>query len=94
MRRHIFGSPDPFPQQRDLAGIYFTGSDLPDSEKPDFFRYSDPSIRLREILPKDDTFVVYSEGQGAEGWQADTMASIGTAVEQFFSDAFTRKLGI
>lgn len=94
VRRHIFDSSDPFPQQRDLAGIYFTGADLPESEKPDFFRYSDPAIRLREILPKGDTFVVYSEEQGREGWQAESFSSIGQAVENYFSDAFTRKLGI
>jgi Fic family protein len=94
VKRHQFISSDPFPQQRDLAGVYFTGSDLPTEEKPDFFRYSDSAIRLREILPKNDDFVIYSEDQDVEGWRAEVLPSIGTVVEQFFSDAFTRKLGL
>ena len=94
VKRHQFLASDPFAPQKDLVGVYFTGTDLPETEKPDFYNYDDPCIRLREILPKGDDFVIYSQEQESDAWKVETMPSIGSAVECLFSDAFSRKLGL
>lgn len=94
LKRHNVLPGDLFAPQKDLVSIFFTGVDIPEKEKPDFYRYNDPYIRIREIVILDDDIYVYTQEPGSDVWESERVDSLGGVIEQFYSDAFTRKLGL
>jgi hypothetical protein len=94
LRKHEELSSDLFEQQEDLVGIYVTGTDTRTDERPSFETYSDPHIRLREIVYVGSNLYVYSESQPGEPWDCRDDLSIGEVVEELFEDVFLRKAGI
>ena len=95
LKRHVaLPNVDTFSPLQDKVAIYFTGVDLPETERAPFHHYDDPHIRLREVLPMDDAFFVYEELPDRSGWGLTTSQTIGAAVERFFVDLFERKAGL
>ena len=95
LKRHIsIQAADPFVERRDAVAIYFTGMAVPEVGRLDFGHFSDPHIRLREILPSDSGIFVYTESDPERPWDVNDMATPAKAVEQFFLDVFERKAGL
>lgn len=80
--------------QRDQIGVYFTGVAVPEENRADFVKYDDPHIRLREILPTESTFKIYSESDDRTAWVVEAQQTLASCVEKFFRDVFERKAGI
>ncbi len=80
--------------QRDQIGVYFTGIAVPEVSRADFMHYDDPHIRLREILPSEAGYKVYSDSDDRTQWQVEEYSTLSSCVEQFFRDVFERKAGI
>lgn len=87
-------SVDPFAYERDLVGLYFTGIPAHSFDRPAYRDYSDPHIRLRELLFFGDTIYRYTQPAADQGWQVDTVPAIEQVVEDFFKDVFLRKAGL
>jgi Fic family protein len=68
VKRHVTHAVDFFPPPREAVAVYFTGAPTADpNARPDFNHYSDPHIRIREILMFDDHQYVYRQhGPGEE----------------------------
>lgn len=95
LKRHLpVPAADPFAPPRDAVAVYFTGLAVPEVERADFVHFSDPHIRLREILPTDQGVLVYTEPDDDAPWQLTTLQTPAKAVEQFFLDVFERKAGL
>ena len=95
LKRHMpIPDVDLFVGRRDAVAIYFTGVTLPEAERPDFGHFSDPHIRLREILLSDSGLFVYTDSDQEGPWNVNDMVTPAKAVEQFFLDVFERKAGL
>jgi Fic family protein len=95
VKRHApIPTSDTFAPLRDAVAIYFTGMSVPDVERADFAHFTDPHIRLREILPTDDGLLIYTEDEDDSHWQVTNLHTPSKAVEQFFLDVFERKAGL
>lgn len=79
---------------RGAVALYFTGTQAPVGSRPDFINYSDPHIRLREVLVLDDRQFVYRHPNPDGDWEVAELASPGELVEEFFLDVFNRKAGV
>lgn len=97
-KRHEAKPCDPFDWNRNAIGLFFTGTvaDPPDgvAPRPNFVAYEDPHIRLREIVFIDDAMFVYTQANPEADWACEDCISIGSVVEQFFTDMFGRKAGL
>jgi hypothetical protein len=85
---------DPFVGERDLVGIYFTGIPAHAFERPKYRDYSDPHIRLREILFLGNHIYQYTQPAPGEAWRIDQVNTVEETVEEFFKDVFLRKAGL
>lgn len=95
LKRHVpKPSVDPFPPPKDAIGLFFTGVAVPSQERPDFLNYSDPHIRLREVLAMEDQQYVYRQKSLSEAWEISDLSSPGLLAEELFTDAFERKAGL
>ncbi len=94
-RRHTAHSAsDPFANERDSVGLYFTGVPAHSFEQPDYTNYSDLHIRLREVLFEADRVCRYTQEAPAEPWKVDEVTTTEEIVEEFFKDVFLRKAGL
>jgi len=95
LRRH---SPQPsvdyFAPPRDAVALYFTGTDIPDGERPNFYSFTDPHIRLREVLFLGDNTIVYRQPAPDEQWKLEEKNNNNQIVEDLFIDVFVRKAGL
>jgi len=95
LRRHtVRPEADPFTSERDLVSLYFAGCGPEESFREYMQNYSDPHIRLREILYVGDVLHVYSSEDEEQRWSCSTEPSIEQVVEDFFSDVFMRKAAL
>jgi hypothetical protein len=77
---------------REVVSMQFTGIEAKSEERPDFVNYSDPDIRLRELLYHDDSMHTFSEAGGTR--ECDDDKSIEDVVRELFEDVFYRKGGL
>lgn len=95
LRRH---SPQPstdyFTPPRDAVALYFTGTDIPDGDRPNFYSFADPHIRLREVLFLEDNTIVYRQHAPGEQWKLEEKDNNNQIVEDLFIDIFVRKAGL
>jgi len=75
---------DPFVGERDLVGIYITGIPAHSFERPNYRDYSDPHIRLREILFLGNHIYRYAQSSPGEAWRIDEVTTVEETVEEFF----------
>ena len=95
LRRHIqLPATDHFPPPRDAVALYFTGTEVPDGPKPDFYKYDDPHIRVREVLFLDGNELIYRQPTPDADWEIDDVANNNVIVESLFLDVFARKGGL
>lgn len=95
MKRHVpLPRIDTFPPPRDAVGLFLTGTTLPEGPRPDFHRYGDPDIRLREILWQEETLCVYTQPDPENEWVLTHPPGLPAVVEEFFMDMFARKAGL
>lgn len=77
---------------REVISMQFTGIEARSEERPDFLRYSDPDIRLRELLYHDDRLYTFTDSKGVRECIDDK--SIEDVVRELFEDVFYRKGGL
>jgi Fic family protein len=95
VRRHKpIPAVDPFEPPRDAVALYFTGTAIPDGPEPNFSRYEDPHVRLREVLFLDDEGQVYVQESPDAEWKISEFKTPTELVEQLFLDVFNRKAGL
>lgn len=95
LRRHTpLPAVDWFEPPRDAVSLYFTGTDVPEGQKPKFSDYDDPHVRLREVLFLGDVRYVYRQESPDKEWVLDDAASDTDVVEQLFTDIFGRKAAL
>ena len=93
-RHNPLPTTDTFATLKDAVAVYFTGLPIPEVERADFVRFTDPHIRLREILPTDSGLFVYTEPEEEAPWEMAMIPTPSKAVEQLFLDVFERKAGL
>ena len=94
-RRHTTRSTnDPFVNERDCVGLYFTGVPAHSFEQPDYTNYSDPHVRLRELIFLGDKLYRYTQEAPGESWNVNEVESTEEVVEDLFKDVFFRKAGL
>lgn len=97
-KRHEALPCDPFDWNRNAIGLFLTGNEAvpPDgpSPRPNFIRYEDPHIRLREIVFVDDIMYVYRQPDPEADWECSDDFTLSETVEEFFTDVFGRKAGL
>lgn len=91
LHRHRVNPGDLFQERRDLVAIYLTGTPAGDS-RPTFGDYSDPHIRLRELVFVDSNLYCYTEHEETSECRDDR--TIGEVVQELFEDVFVRKAGV
>ena len=103
-KRHRFRSEDPFSRD-DLYGnvaLRLTGGEPEYGAKFDFDNFSDPLIRLREVLFVDGALHVFHwagkyknfNGVKEEVWDCDEPLDSSVPIQDFIQDVFLKKLGI
>jgi len=85
---------DTFLPERDLVGLYLTGIAAYSTDRPNFRDYSDPHIRLRELLFIGDDSYQYTQETPGGLWKCTNFNSVEEAVELLFNDVFIRKVGL
>lgn len=99
-RRHTQFPADPFVEAEPLIGLRFTGGKP--HEKYDFGQFTDPDIRLRELLfHSEDLYVYYFKGEMRAGrreeieqWQCDCNLTPNQIIEHLYGDLFENKNGV
>ncbi|MBS0571378.1 MAG: Fic family protein [Proteobacteria bacterium] len=95
LRRHNpLPAVDDFSPPRDAVALYFTGTDLPDGDRPNFYLFSDPHIRVREVLFSEDGPIVYHQPTPSDNWKISRYSNDNQIVEELFLDIFVRKAGL
>lgn len=90
--RHREAASDFTSDLREIVSMQFTGIPARSEEKPDFINFSDPDIRLRELLYHGDALHVFTES-GGNRTSADNKV-VEKVVKEVFEDVFYRKGGL
>jgi Fic family protein len=93
-RRHRVEPMDPYHSADGLVSMAITGQDAQSRDRPNFYAYQDPQIRLREMLYLDDQFIAYQQQIGQQMIVPSDGQSLDDVVRNFFEDVFYRKAAV
>jgi Fic family protein len=90
--KHRESSDDFALELRDVVSMRFTGLPARSEDKPDFVNFSDPDVRLRELLYHEDKLHSFFDVGGERVCIDDK--SVDDVVRETFEDVFYRKGGL
>jgi Fic family protein len=92
-KKHRSQPADIFATQSALVSLFITGGET--GQTYDFQRFSDPDIRLREVLfQHEDMYAYRSASRTSEESSPAVADSPSDLVREFYEDVFQRKLGV
>ena len=93
-QRHAHRPELPFNPENDQVALYFTGVAADSFARPEYQNYTDPHVRLREIVFDDGQMRVLTEVDPEIGWKCESNSTLEPTIETFFGDMFGRKAGL
>jgi Fic family protein len=92
-RRHQPAGCDPVEISMGTVGLHVTGQPAAALERPELLHWTDPHIRLRELIYVEDSLFRYRIDEDGT-LTCDTDVPVADAVRDFFLEVFERKLGL